>query len=138
MRSAPARLMAVRTSIITRSSSSQPRCAGGFDHGIFAADVVGRHRKVEFLPDGADDVQVRKRRFDHDDIRPFLDVEGRLPDRFPGVGRVHLVGFAVSELGGGFGGFAEGTVKTGGMFGRIGHDREVLQSPVYRAFPESP
>jgi hypothetical protein len=55
---------------------------GGLDHGVFAADIVGRHRQIDLLPEAADDIQVGQGRFDHDDVGALLHVHGGLADGF--------------------------------------------------------
>ena len=56
---------------------------------------------------------------------PSCDVEGDFAEGFVGVGVVHLVGAAVAELRGRFGGFAERAVVGGGEFRGVTHDGRV-------------
>ena len=52
-----------------------PRRGPGVDHGELATDLIGRDGHVlADLLGVADDVEVRARRFDHDDVGAFCDV----------------------------------------------------------------
>ena len=51
-----------------------------------------------------------------------------LADGLVAVGRIHLVALAMAEVGGGAGGLAERAVEAGGVLGRVGHDRQVLEA----------
>ena len=62
--------------------------------------------------DAADDVQVAEGWFDHQDVRPLLHVERHLAQRLAGVGGVHLVRPAVSELRRALGRVPERTVES--------------------------
>ena len=69
IRSAPARLIAVRLSSTPRRSSSQPFAGGRLDHRVLAADVVGGDRHVEGVLARRDHVEVGQGRLDHDACR---------------------------------------------------------------------
>ena len=111
MRSAPARLMEVRISIITRSSSIQPFCGGRLHHRVLAGDVVGGDGDVEALLHPGDDVEVGERGLHHHHVRALLEVERDLLQRLADVARVHLVAAAVAELRRALGGLAERPVE---------------------------
>src|SRR6185503_7202838 len=67
---------------------------GGFDHGVFAADVVGADGDVEFFADATDDVEIWERGLDHHHVGAFFDVERDFFEGFAGVGGIHLVATA--------------------------------------------
>ena len=48
-------------------------CRRRLDHGIFSADVVGRQGMKKMLSGVPQDVQIRQRGVDDDDVRTFLD-----------------------------------------------------------------
>src|SRR4029077_12754825 len=100
---------------------------GGFDHGVFAADVVGADGDVEFVADLANDVEIRKRGLDHDDVGAFFEIERDFLERFASVGGIHLVAAAIAELRSGLRGFAEWTVKAGAVFRGVGEDGDVFE-----------
>src|SRR5580704_5502815 len=103
-----------------------PAVAGGrFHHRIFSTDVIGGDRHVEPLADTDDDVQIRQGGLDHDDVRTFLEVELHFPERFAGIGGIHLVAAAIPELGRRLRGFAERTVKRGAVLGSIRENGDV-------------
>ena len=78
---APARLIEVSVSAMTRSRSSQPFAGGRLDHRVLAADLVRRDRHRAGVGDRAQDVEVRQRRLDHDDVGALGDVERDLGQR---------------------------------------------------------
>src|SRR5208282_5880881 len=98
---------------------------GGFDHGVFAGDLIGGQREVETQAGGGDYVEVGHGRLDHDHVGAFFDVERDFAHGFAEVGSIHLIGAAVAELRGGVGGFAEWAVKAGGELGGIGENGRV-------------
>ncbi len=98
MMSAPARLMESRVSCHDPFSVDPAPFCRSLDHGVFATDMVGGDRQVEFVMELADDIEIGNRRFDHQDVGSFLDVQGRLAQRLTAVGRIHLVAAAVAEL----------------------------------------
>ena len=126
--SAPARLNPVRVSRTTRRSSIQPSGGGGLDHRVFARDVVGRHRDAEPLLDPPDDVEVRQRGLDHDEVGPFRQVERDLAQRLVAVGRVHLVRPAIAEGRRALGRIAEGAIIGAGELGGIRQDRQAREA----------
>ena len=101
---------------------------GGFYHGVFAADVVDGNGAVDAVPGLTDDIEVGHGRLDHDDVGTFVEVEADFLHGFPGIGRIHLILAAVTELRGRIGGIAEGTVKSRGVFDGVGHDGYVLEA----------
>ena len=72
---------------------------GRLDHRILAAHVVRGERQVEAVAGRAEDVEVRKRRLDHQDVGALGNVELAFAQRFAHVARIHLVAAAVSERG---------------------------------------
>src|ERR1700676_3214162 len=72
---------------------------GGFDHGVFATDVVGGDGQVTMITHLANDVHVGHGGLDHDDIGPFGDIEVYFAQSFANVGRVHLVSTTIAKLG---------------------------------------
>ena len=114
---------------MARSGSSQPRCEGGLEHGVFAGDLVGAEGDIEALAGGADDVEVGHGGLHQDHVGAFGDVEVDLAHGLAEVGAVHLIAAAVAELGGGVGGLAEGAVEGGGEFGGVAEDGRVGEQP---------
>src|SRR5215510_7979510 len=47
--------------------------AGRADHRVLARDRIGRQRYAELRAGAGDDVQVRQRRLDHDDVRALVE-----------------------------------------------------------------
>src|ERR687887_464343 len=74
-------------------------CGRCFHHRVLAGDVVRRERQLEALARGADDVEVRQRRLDHQDVRSFGDVLLALAQSLAHVRGIHLVAAAVTECG---------------------------------------
>ena len=118
---------------MTRSSSSQPLLRRGLDHRVLAADLVRRDRIAEGLLHAPDQVEVRQRRLDHDDVGAFVDVQLDLAQRLVGVGRIHLVAAPVAELRRRLRRLAERPVEAGRELGGVGHDRRPGRSPPRRA-----
>ena len=123
IRSAPARLIDVRISIITRGPSIQPRSRGRLHHRVLAADVVRRDRQRERVARLADDVEIRQRRLDHHDVGAFLDVERDLAHRLATVRRIHLIRAPVAELRRRLRGLAERAVEPRRELRGVRHDR---------------
>src|SRR5690242_15290512 len=103
---------------------------GGFDHGVFAGDLVGGQGHIEAGAGGGDNVEVGHSGLDHDHVRAFFQVELDFTHGFAQVGGVHLVAAAVAELRGGVGSFAEGTVEAGGKLGGVGEDGSVDEAGI--------
>ena len=93
---------------------------GGFDHRVFAADIVGANGHVEFVAHLANDVEIRQRGLDHHDVGALFQIERDFPQRFARVGGVHLIAAAIAELRRGLRGFAKRTVKGGAVFRGVG------------------
>ena len=110
---------------MARSGSSQPRCEGGVEHGVFAGDLVGADGEIEALAGGADDVEVGHGGLHQEHVGAFGDVEVDLAHGFAEIGAVHLVAAAVAELRRGVGGLAEGAVEGGGEFRGVAEDGRV-------------
>src|SRR5439155_12207096 len=70
----------------------------------------------------ADDIHVGEGRLDHDDVGPFVQIEGDFTQGLVAVGGVHLVAAPVAKLRRRLGGVAEGTVEAGSVLGRVAHD----------------
>src|SRR5437867_13199124 len=47
---------------------------GGRQHGVFARNVIGGDRHVDRLTHPVDDIEIGKRRLDHHEVGPLLDV----------------------------------------------------------------
>ena len=105
----------------------QSALGGGLEHGVLAADVVGRDGHARGLLDAADDVQVGQRGLDHQDVGALVGVELGLAHGLERVGRIHLVALAVARLRRAVGGDAERAVEGGGVLGRVGDDRRLAQ-----------
>src|SRR5208282_6155783 len=69
---------------------------GGFDHGVFAGDLIGRERHVETQAGCGNHVEVRHGGFNHDHVCAFFDVEFDFAHGLAQVGSIHLVGAAVA------------------------------------------
>src|SRR5216684_5134083 len=110
---------------------------GGFDHGVFATDVVGAYGDIEFVADGSNDVEVGQRGLDHDHVGAFFQIERHFFQRFAGIGGIHLIAAAVAELRHGLGGFAEGAVKSGAVFSGVGKNRNVFEFVFVEFFANS-
>lgn len=104
------------------------RGGSGFDHEIFAADLVGGEGEGGGLAELGDDVEVGTRGFDHDHVCAFGFVELELANRFAGVGGIHLVGFFIAVFGGGIECATERAVEGGGVFRGVGEDGDVLEA----------
>src|SRR6202035_2624397 len=74
----------------------------------------------------ANDVEIRERGLDHDDVGAFFEIKGDLFEGFAGVGGVHLIATAIAKLRRGLSGFAEGAVETRAVFGGVGEDGHVF------------
>ena len=98
------------------------------DHRVLAAHVVGEERRVEALAHRPDHVEVGKRRLDHDRVGALGEVELALAERLADVGRVHLVAPPVAEGRRRVGRLAERAVEGGGVLGRVGDDRQLLEA----------
>ena len=48
---------------------------GGFDHCVLSADLISGQRHIELLASARNDIEVCQRRFDHDDVHAFFDIE---------------------------------------------------------------
>src|SRR2546422_196927 len=68
------------------------------DHRVLAGDRVGGQGYAELGLRARDDVQIRQRGLDHDDVRALVEVERDLAQSLQRVGRVHLVRAPVAEL----------------------------------------
>ena len=73
MPSQPARLNAMRLSIITASRRSS-RVVRPPEHRVFARHLVGEGRHAEAVFDTAADIKVGHAGFDHDHIRALREV----------------------------------------------------------------
>ena len=97
---------------------------GGLEHGVFAADLVGKGRYLERVFHAAHHVQVGHAGFDHHHVRTFSDIQRDLTQRFIGIAGVHLVFLLVAfaQIGRRTDGVTEWPVKGTGVFGAVGHD----------------
>src|SRR5579871_5632087 len=90
------------------------RCRS-FHHRVLTADVVRAERYVKALARAGEHVEVRERRFHHDDVRALSDVGFDLAHGLTRVTRVHLIASTVSKLRSGAGGLAKWSVEAGGI-----------------------
>ena len=94
---------------------------GRLHHRVFPAHVLGREGEFgELRPGLLNHVEVGKGRLHHEYVGALLDIECGLAQRFPGVGRIHLMRAAVPVFGRAFGGLAEGTVERGRILDGVG------------------
>ena len=96
-----------------------------FHHGKLSAYIISSNRCIEGVFYPADHIQVTEGGFHHYNIRTFLEVEFHFTKRLVAVSRVHLVSAAIAKLWSAFCSIAKGAVKTGSIFGRVGHDRRL-------------
>src|SRR5580658_1337490 len=101
---------------------------GGFDHRVFAGDLIGGQRQIETQAGGGDYVEVGQGRLDHDHVSALFDVELDFAHGFAQVGSIHLIGAAVAELRGGVGGLAERAVESRGELGGVRKNRRVNEA----------
>src|ERR1700683_72864 len=99
----------------------------GFDHGVFAADVVSADGHVKFLAHALNDIEIRKRRLDHDHVGAFVKIRGNFAECFASIGRIHLVAAAIAKLRRGLGGLAKWAVEAGTIFGGVGKNGDVFE-----------
>ena len=124
MRSAPARLMAVRCSRATASPSIQPRSAAAliieYSPDTWYA-ATGRSTSARAA---GDHVEVGEGGLHHDDVGALGDVGADLGQRLAAVARVLLVALAVAAVGDrDVDRVAERAVERRGVLGRVGEDR---------------
>ena len=100
---------------------------GGLEHGVFAADLVGKSGHGEFVFHAAQHVQIRQAGLDHDHVGAFGNVQRHFAQRLVAVGRIHLIDLfvAFAQAGGAAHGIAERAVEGAGVFGAVGHDAGV-------------
>ncbi|CAK8722690.1 hypothetical protein GKODMF_14280 [Candidatus Electrothrix gigas] len=89
--------------------------------------MIGRNRQVELISQATDNVQIGHSWFDHQDVGPFIHVQGGLPHGLTAVSRVHLVTASIPELRRTVCRIPERTVKGRGIFHRIGHNGHVMK-----------
>ena len=130
IRSAPARLIAVRDSSAAVALVEPARLRRRLDHRVLARDVVRRERHVEPLARRADDVEVRQRGLDHDRVGALGDVELALAQRLADVGGIHLVAAPVAERRRAVGRLAERAVERGRVLRGVREDRRLLEAVV--------
>ena len=74
------------------------------------------------------DVDVRQGGFHHHDVRPFVDIQSHLTQRFVRVGVIQLVGTTIAKLRRALGCLAKRTVKSRRKFGRITHNPSLIEA----------
>ena len=99
----------------------------GLEHGVLAADLVGKGRHAELVLDAAHHVQVRHAGFDHHHVSTFGDVHGDFAQGFVGVAGVHLIGFFIgpAKVGSRAHCIPERAVKRRCIFRAVSHDAGV-------------
>ena len=97
------------------------------DHCILARDLIrsDRHILADLLG-VADDIQIRARGLDHDDICALLDIALDSASREAAASGWELVAFPVAKRRAGAGGVAEGAVETAGEFSGVGHQDDLV------------
>ena len=107
---------------------------GGFEHGVFTADLVGEGGHAEFIFDAAHDVQIRHAGLDHHHIGALGDVHCYFAQRFVRVAGVHLVDLfvALAQIGRRAHGIAKRAVKRRSVLGAVGHDAGVDEVPGFQ------
>ena len=101
--------------------------SGGLDHRVLAGDVVGGEREVESLARGADDVEVRQRRLDHQHVGAFGDVELAFAQCLAHIRGIHLVAAPVAERRRRVGSLPERPVERGCVLRGVRDNRRVRQ-----------
>ena len=84
----------------------------------------------------SDQIEVRKCRFDHYDVRSFLDVESYLTHRFVAVPEIHLIRFSVAKLRRRLSRLAKRAIKRGRKLCRVSHDRSFGKSGIVQGFSD--
>src|SRR5258706_1474047 len=106
-----------------------PSIRGGrFHHGKFPAHVIRANGDVERLPDAMNDVQIRERRLHHNHVGALGEIEFNFTNRFPRVGRIHLVAAAVAGLRRRLRCLAERSIESRARFRRVAHDGDVFKA----------
>lgn len=97
------------------------------DHGVLARDLVRRdgHVLADLLC-VADNIQIRARRLDHDDIRALLNVAMDSASREATASGRKLVAFPITERRARAGGVAEGAVQATGELSGVGHQDDLM------------
>ena len=95
---------------------------GGLHHGVLAAHVVSAEGERGGLAHPTEHVEVGERGLYHQHVGAFFLVQTGLAKTLPRIGRIHLVGRPVAELGGAVGCLPEGSVERGGVFHRVRED----------------
>src|SRR5439155_6042672 len=110
------RLLAVEPTVLRRCH----------DHRIFARYLIGEGRHGEGVFHAPQNVEVGHTGLDHDHIGPLGNIKFDLAQRLVAVGRVHLIrALVANQVRGRAYCVAEWTVEGRGIFGRVGHDRNV-------------
>ena len=105
------------------------------NHGELTADLVRRDRHVLSNVFGvADDVEVRARGLDHDDVGALLDIPVDGPTGETPTPRRELIAFAVTEGGTRAGCVAERAVQTAGEFCRVRHQDHLVRDASFDQF----
>src|SRR5690606_36014242 len=79
-----------------RVAFARPGTHGGFDHRVFAADLVGEYRDFETFLHPPHDVEIGQPRLDHHAVGTLGQIERDFAKRFVAVRRIHLVGGLVA------------------------------------------
>ena len=107
------------------------------DLAVFPTDLIGDDRHVEIVTYQPNDVEIGQTGFDDQEIRAFSSIGCGFAKSFAPVARIHLIGFAISELGCAFCGIAEWSVKCRRVFYRVGHDRRVGEAGCVEGLTDS-
>jgi hypothetical protein len=97
--------------------------------------VIHRGRFAKALAHAPKNVDVRQCRFDHDDVRAFIDVEPDLAEGFIRVRRIHLVRSTITKLWRAFGCVAKRAVKNGSEFRSVTHNTSFCKTVGIERFP---
>lgn len=97
-------------------------------HGILPTDLVrGNGQIATNLLSVADDVQIRRRRLHHDDVRALLDIPSDRSPRQAPAPRWELVAFPIAKRRGRARCVPEGPVQAARELGAVGHQDDLVR-----------
>src|ERR1700674_2037286 len=109
-----------------------------FDHGVLSADVVSADRNIKGIAHPPDNIQVRQRGLNHDHVRAFFEIKLHFFQRFPHIGRIHLITAPVAKLGSRLSRFPERPVEARAIFRGIRKNGNVLEPVFIQRFTNGP